>query len=147
MSDDSAQRLAELTPRIMGAFHQLRAHAPRHDDMTMRQFQALIILSTRQPMRQSDLNLALGLAASTGTELAHRLIDMGCVEKRSGETDRRQTTLRLTAEGERRMLERRTAMVKAFEFFIAPFDETDREAFVEAFEQIWSLIQRYHQTG
>jgi DNA-binding MarR family transcriptional regulator len=145
MSDDSAQRLAELAPRIMGAFHQMRAHAPRHDDMTMRQFQALIILSTRQPMQQSDLNMALGLAASTGTELVTRLIDMGCVEKSHGQGDRRQTVLRLTEAGERRMQERRTAMVKAFEMFIAPFDESDRKAFVDAFEQIWTLIQRYQR--
>jgi hypothetical protein len=75
MSESQGERLAALAPKIMGAFHDLGQQHPKGEKVSMRQYQALIVLHTNQSLTLSQFCEKLALAPSTGTELANRLID------------------------------------------------------------------------
>jgi len=138
-----AERMAELAPRIMGAFHDLGPQHPDGETLTMRQYQALIIVYAAEKLTIREFCEKLDLAPSTGTELANRMIASGFLEKSGGEQDRRQAVLRVSEKGCRLLEERRRALTEMFERFLARFSPEDREEFVDSFERIWAIIARY----
>ncbi len=140
-----AERLAELAPRIMNAFHDLGRHQPDNIKLSMRQYQALIILHANQTLTLSQLSSKLNLAPSTGTELVNRLINLGYLEKSTEKEDQRQVNLFLTKKGEQILSTRKKAVSEMINRFLSSFSESDRKKFVDYFEKIWELIAKYQQ--
>lgn len=140
-----AETLAALAPKIMGAFHDLRQHQTDTDQLTMRQYQALIIINAKTHLTISELCDKLNLASSTGTELVNRMLSAGYVAKRNESQDRRQTVIHLADKGKRILTERFRIMTEMFEKFINPFSQQERSDFVDAFELIWQTIQNSYQ--
>jgi MarR family transcriptional regulator, organic hydroperoxide resistance regulator len=143
MSQNAGQKLAELAPKIMGAFHDLGQQHPKGERLSMRQFQALIIVHTNSKLTLKLFCEKLALAPSTGTELANRMIDLGFFSKDGEEPDRRQAFLTVTPKGLELMQTRQSAMADMFAHFLESYTDEDREQFVESFEAIWDLIARY----
>jgi len=145
---EMAKKLAELAPKIMGAFHDIgrHQHSRGHPSLTMRQYQALIVLNTNDSLSITEFCQRLNLAASTGTELANRMISMGFFAKSADVQDRRQVTLKVTDEGKQVLEARQAGLIEVFETFLDPFPEADRVAFVRAFEHIWHLIDKNRKT-
>ncbi len=112
--------------------------------MSMRQFQALIILHANQKLTLTQFCQKLALAPSTGTELANRMIDLGYFSKEGEGGDRRQVYLTVTEKGVELMLRRQHALTEMFIRFLEPLSARERQEFVESFENIWALIKRYH---
>ena len=140
-----AEKLAALAPKIMGAFHDLRQHQSENDQLTMRQYQALIIINAKGQLTISELCERLNLASSTGTELVNRMLAAGYVEKKTESQDRRQMIIHLAAKGRHILKERFGMMTEMFEKFISPFSEQERSDFIHAFELIWQTIQNANQ--
>mgnify|MGYP005851749091 CR=1 FL=1 len=138
-----AQKLAELAPKIMSAFHDLGRQHPVDEKVSMRQFQALMILSVSESLTLSQLAEKLSLAPSTATELVNRMIALELIEKHEGE-DKRQVNLSLTSKGVQLAKKRQRAMSEMFERFLQPFPKEARETFVKSFDTIWELIRTYH---
>ena len=145
MIDTNARRLAELAPKIMSAFHDLGRQHPADAKLSMRQFQALLLLSVNKRLSLSAMCEKLSLAPSTGTELANRLISMTYIKKEGESTDRRQQILSLTQKGVELVHERQKILSEMFSKFLAPFTVDDKEGFVNAFEDIYLLIEKYHR--
>ena len=143
MSQDSGRKLAELAPKIMGAFHDLGQQHPKGERLSMRQFQALIIVHTNSKLTLKAFCEKLALAPSTGTELANRMIDLDFFSKDGEEEDRRQAFLSVTQKGLELMQTRQQAMADMFAHFLEQYTPQDRDQFVQSFETIWQLIQRY----
>ena len=143
MSEYTGERLAELAPKIMGAFHDLGQQHPKGERLSMRQFQALIVLNASEKLTLTQFCEKLSLAPSTGTELANRMIDLEYFQKEGEDEDRRQVLLRVTKKGLELLQQRQGALASMFDQFMAPFDERDREAFIGSFEHIWELIKKY----
>jgi MarR family transcriptional regulator, organic hydroperoxide resistance regulator len=140
-----AEKLAALAPKIMGAFHDLRQHQSENDQLTMRQYQALIIINAKGQLAISELCERLNLASSTGTELINRMLTAGYVEKTSESQDRRQMIIHLAVKGRNILKERFGMMTEMFEKFISPFSDQERSDFLHAFELIWQIIQNAGQ--
>ncbi len=143
MSESSGKKLAELAPKIMGAFHDLGKQHPQGERMSMRQYQALIVLHAGGKLTLSQFCKKLALAPSTGTELANRLIDLGFFSKEGEEGDRRQAFLSVTPRGYELMQCRQDALAGMFARFLEPYSQEDRDLFIHSFETIWNLIERY----
>jgi len=139
-STEQARRLAVLAPRIMGAFHSLNRHHAEGTQVTMRQYQTLILLSVQGHLTATELCDKLMLAASTGTELVNRLLQLGLVEKHSEEADRRQVGIQLTAAGREVMEQRQRDMVMMFESMLNNFSTEEAAELVGAFEKIANLL-------
>ena len=138
-----ALRMAILAPRIMGAFHSLNRRHPAGAAITMRQYQTLILLSVHVHLTVTELCDKLMLAASTGTELVNRLLQMDLVEKQNEEGDRRQVGIRLTAVGREVMEQRQRDMVDMFERLLTGFTPDEGAELVAAFERIDGLLQAH----
>lgn len=143
MSESQGERLAALAPKIMGAFHDLGQQHPKGEKVSMRQYQALIVLHTNRRLTLSQFCEKLALAPSTGTELVNRLIDLDYFYKEEESQDRRQVVLSVTPKGLELLEQRRLAITKMFDRFLQPFSKEDREGFVAAFDAIWALIRKY----
>lgn len=137
-----AKRLAELAPKIMNAFHDLGRQHPQGENLSMRQFQALIILNANEQLTLSKLCNKLSLAPSTGTELVNRMISLGFIQKSPENKDQRQVNLTLTQKGVELLKARQAALTTMFETFFSEFSDSDKDEFVECFERIWKLIEK-----
>ena len=144
MCEYTGARIAELAPKIMGAFHDLGQQHPKGERLSMRQFQALIVLNASEKLTLTQFCEKLSLAPSTGTELANRMIDLEYFHKEGESKDRRQSLLTVTPKGRELLEQRQQALTKMFDHFLEPFNERDREAFIRSFERIWELIKKYH---
>lgn len=141
---EEAKKLAELAPKIMNAFHDLGRQHPSGEKLSMRQFQALIILKTSQSLTLSQLCNKLSLAASTGTELVNRMIDLDYIQKAHEQKDQRQVLLSVAAKGFELMEQRKQALTDMFSKFLTKFPAEEQKNFVCCFEKIWEFIQKYH---
>ena len=144
MEKPAGARIAELAPKIMGAFHDLGQQHPKGERLSMRQFQALMVLNVSGKLTLTQFCDKLSLAPSTGTELANRMIDLEYFNKVGEDKDRRQALLTVTPKGQDLLEQRQKMLSSMFEKFLEPFDEKDRDAFVGSFEYIWELIKKYH---
>jgi DNA-binding MarR family transcriptional regulator len=139
-----ARKLAELAPKIMNAFHDLGREHGSGDRLSIRQYQALIILNANNTLTLSQLCKKLKLAPSTGTELVNRMIALKYVRKSQTGGDQRQVTLSLTLKGIELLKQREEALTGMFARFLAPFPPDKATDFVNAFESIWNSIVSYH---
>lgn len=146
MTDKYARKLAELAPKIMSSFHDPGREHPGEKNISMRQFQALVVISSKEGLTLSQICEKLGLAPSTATELMNRMIGMGLISKTGEEGDKRQVHLQLTPMGIELLKRRQEAMADLFQRFLATFPAPEQENFVRHFEGIWELIEKYHQS-
>jgi DNA-binding MarR family transcriptional regulator len=141
---EQAKKLAELAPKIMNAFHDLGRQHPAGEKLSMRQFQALIILKASESLTISQLCEKLSLAPSTGTELVNRMIALDLIQKGQEGKDQRQMLLSVSSKGFELLKQRQQALSKMFTNFLSPFPPEDQKNFVKSFEKIWQFIQKYH---
>lgn len=143
---NEARKLAEMAPKIMNAFHDLGRQHPAGERLSMRQFQALIILHASGQLTLSQFCEKLTLAPSTGTELVNRMIELGFIEKGAEKRDQRLATLSVSLKGIELLEQRREALTEMFTRFLGPFNAEDKLQFVSCFEKVWELIAKY-QSG
>ena len=113
--DDSPESLTEamLTASralVAVAARSLAVAAPA--DVTLPQYRALVVLAARGPVRVGDLADALGIHPSTATRLCDRLVDRRLVRRAVDRTNRRETTISLSAAG-RKVVDDVTAVRRA----------------------------------
>ncbi len=72
--------------------------------LTSQRYDLLLMLRSAGELRVTDLCELLRLKQSTVTELATRSVEAGLIERRVSSKDKRVSLLRLTPEGERRLL-------------------------------------------
>ena len=81
------------------AARSLAIAAPR--DVTLPQYRALVVLAARGPLRVGDFAAVLGIHPSTATRLCDRLVDRRLVRRAVDRSNRRETTITLSAAGRR----------------------------------------------
>lgn len=141
---DLAQRLAELTPKIMNKFHDLGRQHPDQEKLSMRQYQALIILNASEKLTLAQLCEKLCLAPSTGTELVNRLLAAGFIRKDQEPDDQRLVVLTITPRAQELLAQRQMVMREMFHKFLEKLPPSEQIKFVNHFESIWALIDKYH---
>jgi DNA-binding MarR family transcriptional regulator len=105
MHGESDVAIDDVVSRVLVASRALVAVAARSladvGDVTLPQFRALVVLSTRPATTVSDLASALDIHPTTATRLTDRLVRKRLVRRSARSGDRRVTELCLTAEGSR----------------------------------------------
>lgn len=100
--DDEA---AELGEALLVASRALVGIAARSladlAQVTLPQFRALVVISSRPSTHMSDLANALNVHSTTATRLCDRLVDKRLIRRSQGTYDRRSTEVHLTAAGRR----------------------------------------------
>lgn len=101
---DRADRTPELVDLLFATMSRLKAHFLRRVGdfgLTIAQGQALLLVDPDNPRPMREVAGGLGVDPSNLTGLVDRLEQLGLVERRPSEADRRVKTLALTAEGAR----------------------------------------------
>jgi len=140
---EESRKLAELAPKIMNSFHDLGRLRPDNVKLSMRQYQALIILNANETLTLSQLCEKLSLARSTGTELIYRMIKLQFIEKEQQDKDMRQIKLSIAPNGIELLNKRQQALSEMFNDYLKSFQPDDRVTFVECFSKIWQIIDKY----
>jgi DNA-binding MarR family transcriptional regulator len=102
----SGDDVGEATEKLVLASRALVAIAARsialaEQSVTLTQFRALVILTTRGPITSAELSELLGTAPSSVTRLCDRLLAKGLIGRAEDPTDRRNRLLELTPAGRR----------------------------------------------
>jgi DNA-binding MarR family transcriptional regulator len=127
---------AELVDALLDASRALVGVAARSlagsDDVTLPQWRALVLVSSRRRTTVSDLAHALGIHPTSASRLCDRLVRKRLIRRTEATDDRRQTDLLLAAAG-RRLVERVTqSRRRDLERTVARMDLTDADALVRA---------------
>lgn len=92
-----------------------RSLADLGEDVTLPQFRALVVLSTRGPQRAADLAANLGVTPSTASRMIERLARKHLIRRARSKDDRRTVRLHLTEAGQgvlAAVMERRQAEIE-----------------------------------
>src|SRR4051812_17152378 len=93
--DEVVRRFLVVSRALVG----VAARSLADVDVTLPQFRALVVLSTRRSTTVSDLAAALDIHTTTATRLTDRLDRKGLVYRVGRPEDRRVTELHLTVAG------------------------------------------------
>ncbi len=94
--------------------------------LTSQRYDLLLMIASVGEVRITELCELLQLQQTAVTELVKRSEEAGLVRRRPSSTDGRVWLLRLTAEGERRLLQAFTALDEDRAALVASFRELDR---------------------
>lgn len=99
------QHADELADALLRASRALVGVAARSladvDDVTLPQYRALVLISSRPRTTVSDLASALGVHSTTVTRMCDRLVRKRLIRRIEAAEDRREVDLRLAAAGRR----------------------------------------------
>ncbi|MEO8693577.1 MAG: MarR family transcriptional regulator [Acidimicrobiales bacterium] len=109
----AAHDLEAVTEAVLNASRALigvaaRSIAESSDDVTLPQYRALFVLSSRGPQTVGSLAESLSVHPSTATRLCDRLVAKKLVLRRSTPENRREVSVSLAARG-RRLVDEVTA--------------------------------------
>jgi DNA-binding MarR family transcriptional regulator len=101
----------------------------RQSGLTPQRYTLLLMIkgspSGREESTVTELSERLQLAQSTVTELVRRAEETGLIEREQSQKDARVAHLRLTPEGERRLMQSFTALAKERDQLAAAFSHLD----------------------
>jgi DNA-binding MarR family transcriptional regulator len=108
--------------RFLQRTHSVAADA----GLTSQRYDLLLTIRSAGEVRITDLCESLHLRQTAVTELVKRTEDAGLIERRGSDEDARVWLLRLTPEGERRLMQAFTALAADRDTLVAAFREVDR---------------------
>lgn len=146
IDDDLEPVSAEgLAGAALGLLRSLSALAEQSLDATapevsLQQFRAMTVLNEKGPQSAAALAAALGIAPSTMTRLANRLVRDGLVDRTSDAADRRSVVLTATRRGARIGERVKAWRLRELERCLADAPAGDRRALLAALEQCGELL-------
>jgi DNA-binding MarR family transcriptional regulator len=101
-------------------------------DVTLPQYRALVVLTSRGPQRPSELAEALGVHPSTITRLCDRLSAKRLVQRAESPRSRREVVIELSPKGRRLVDEVTDARREEIRAVVAQIPQAERAAMVRA---------------
>lgn len=137
--DGRVSDVDRVTEAVLTASRLLVAVSARslneaEDSLTLPQFRALVVLSSRGPLRLTHLAEHLAVNPSTAMRMAERLNASGMIDRAPNPENRRESILALTETGRRvvdQVTSRRREEIAAI---VARMPEEHRSRFIEALE-------------
>ncbi|MEV5886349.1 MarR family transcriptional regulator [Streptomyces sp. NPDC052020] len=111
-----------------------RSLAAVEERVTLPQFRMLVVLSTRGATKLVTLADLLQVAPSTAMRMVDRLIAAGLADRQPNPGNRRETLLRLTAEGRRTVTDVTARRSVAIAEIVERLSPAQRRALIEALE-------------
>lgn len=111
-------------------------------DLTSAQIKALTSFHNTSEYTMSELSKSLGVTLPTTSSMINRLIQLGYVERKRDQEDRRVVKVKLTNQGKsilnRLMKERRIALEK----LLKVLNNQELEIFLQSIENVSSLLKK-----
>ena len=103
-------------------------------DVTLPQYRALVLLSSRGEQKVSALADALGIHPSTATRLCDRLLTKGLIDRATSEGNRREVTLTLSPNGRALINAVTRSRRRELRRVVGRIDPDARRALIDAFD-------------
>ena len=133
--------LARLVIPMAQAAHRATAAGELEGHgVSLRQMQALWLLAESGPLAMGDLGRRLGIAPSTATELADRLVTAGYARRQEGADDRRRCLLHATAAGRAHAAGFRRVAEKGLRRRLAGMSRADKQDLLAAFTAMVRIL-------
>ncbi|MCA9734086.1 MAG: MarR family transcriptional regulator [Deferribacteres bacterium] len=129
-----------IFPGIMHHFHHLSSAVSRMYDLTVAQYRLMQVLSQRQQCTVNELAQELGIAQSSASEQATRMVKAGLLKRRPSQSDRRIIYVVLTNTSKVILRERADAMRNHLKKALDQLSRQQQLEFVAAFKKIDSLL-------
>jgi DNA-binding MarR family transcriptional regulator len=129
---------AFLLARVGYAIKLSAIEAFEREGFSLYQYSVLAVLGEGAKKTQAAIADALGLDRSQLVGVLDGLEERGLIERRRDPDDRRRHTVRLTADGKRRLVQMRGIVRRIEDSFLAPLDERSRDALRETLMRLAS---------
>ncbi|WP_424138323.1 MarR family winged helix-turn-helix transcriptional regulator [Roseomonas chloroacetimidivorans] len=109
------------------------------EEVTPRQFGALLVLHQRGPLTLTELAERISVDRSTLSEMARRLVDNGLISRTGNARDRRSATVSLSPKGREVLLRLLPGAARLQDALLAPLPPSERRQFLRALRLISGL--------
>lgn len=142
----------DLVEALLGASRALVAVAGRslgayEGEVTLAQYRALIILSSRGPQRVIDLAEALAVSQPNATRICARLSRKGLIRRSRSRTDRRLVRVSVTAEGHEVIRQVSSARRSELARIVGQMSVDGRDRLVEALREFSTAAGEMPEDG
>ncbi len=110
--DEQVEAVMDASRALVGVAAESLAEA--QETLSMNQWRALVIITSRSPIHLTALAEAMKVHPSNATRTVDRLVSLGFVDRKDNPADRRHLALTLTRKGQRlvdRVMHRRSAAI------------------------------------
>jgi DNA-binding MarR family transcriptional regulator len=114
-------------------------------ELTFAQARALIIVAARKELTVSQLARLLGVGNPTASILIQQLVERGLVTRTEDAGDRRQTVIRLSAQGEEISSGRRQAREEQWQRWLHHLRDDELDALARGLSAIVEVVKRESQ--
>lgn len=143
------QRRSELVNTIVQTYMELfvamQFNAVSHWlmlELTFAQARAVIILAARKELTVSQLAKLLGVGKASASILVQQLVERGLVTRTEDSNDRRQTVIRLSAEGQAIGSGRRKEREKQWQRWLSHLSDDDLSALAHGLTAIIEVVKK-----
>jgi DNA-binding MarR family transcriptional regulator len=143
------QNRSELVGTIVQAYMELfvtmQLNAVSHWlmlELTFAQARAVIILAARKELTVSQLAKLLGVGKPTASLLVQQLVERGLVTRTEGISDRRQSLIRLSPQGQEIGAGRRQEREKQWERWLSHLSDEDLKALARGLGAILEVTRQ-----
>ncbi len=138
--------IAEMR-EVIASLHR-RSPPPLHElDLSMAQLKVLFVLACRGPLTVSEVAERLGVSPPTASHLIDRVVQLGLVERREDERDRRRTRVKLTPHGEGLLRELRQGNERHWRELLEHVSEEDLSALLRGIRALAAAARRLQGAG
>ncbi len=138
------QRIAETAANYMELYIFTQSATIAHwlmFELTFAQARALILLAAKKVLTVSQLARSLAVGNPTASLLVQKLVERGLVIRTEGETDRRQTELRLSPKGEEIGAGRRSEREAQWQGWLNCLDDETLAGLAKGLSALLAVVQ------
>jgi DNA-binding MarR family transcriptional regulator len=129
--DEAVEMVLVASRALVGV--AARSLAATESDITLRQYRALVLLSSRGDQNVSGLAEALEIHPSTATRLCDRLLAKGLIERRTSVENRREVTVGVSAAGKGLVRAVTTRRRRELRRIVSALDRSEQNLVIDAF--------------
>ena len=111
-------------------------------ELTFAQARALFMLAARKELTVSQLGRLLGVGNPTASILVQQLVERGLVTRTEGTSDRRQTVIRLSAQGAEIGSGRRQEREKQWQRWLSHLNDDELDALARGLSAIVEVAKK-----
>jgi DNA-binding MarR family transcriptional regulator len=105
----------------------------------------LFMIHHKGEIKTSEISEHFGVTSGAATGIADKLENLGLIERRRSQTDRRVVTLGLTEKGRQLVLEKKQEHVELYQYILQDFSEEELLQTIKLLNKISDKIEAYQK--
>ncbi|MDD5645063.1 MAG: helix-turn-helix domain-containing protein [bacterium] len=148
--DKNLKRVTEIFPHMMRSYHSVSSSFSKNMDMPLSHMKVLMHVEYTGNCTLVKLASALGMAASTASEIVDKMVSEGYLERELNEKNRRQIIISVGCRGRKFIEGFRRMVIKHFRRVFKIISPANRGKFCKAYEVLYEIskdIDEYNKSN